>query len=267
MKTKEKFYRPLISAYRRKKAQHLSSQVRECIQHCQDPIPVILISYNNGVYTENMVNQLAVFNIKPIIIDNNSTDQKTLSTLNKIKQSNLAQIAFSNKNFGHMVGFLEPIYEVLPETFAYSDPDLKLNRNLPKNFIQELARLTEMYHVFKAGLALEIPEDENIIDANYPIKSTKPFKFKRFFSIKEYEGRYWRKQLQHDKLTIFCAPTDTTFAVYKKSNFEGNFYDAVRVAGNFSAIHLPWFPDLDILNQEEKDSYLIGNRSTTWVKN
>lgn len=266
MKPKEKFYRPLISAYRRRKAQHLSSQVNECIQRCQDPIPVLLISYNNGVYTQHMVEQLSVFGIKPIIIDNHSTDLKTRTILKALQQSNLAQVAFSNKNFGHMVGFLEPIYQTLPEVFAYSDPDLKLNPNLPKDFIDQLAQLTRTYQVFKAGLALELPDNEELIDVAYPIKSTKPFRYSRAFSIREYEGRYWRKPLQHDKLTVFCAPLDTTFAVYRKSNFEGNFYDAVRVAGDFSTLHLPWFPKLDILNQEDKKRYLSGNRSTTWVK-
>jgi len=45
-------------------------------------------------------------------------------------------------------------------------------------------------------------------------------------------------------------------------------YDAVRVAGNFSAIHLPWFPKLDIMNAVQKEAYLVSDRKkdTTWIK-
>ena len=36
-------------------------------------IPVIMVSYNNGVYVENMANQLHHHGIRPIVIDNAST--------------------------------------------------------------------------------------------------------------------------------------------------------------------------------------------------
>lgn len=263
---KEKWYRPLISAYRRKKAIRLVSQVKQCIDKTSEKIPVILVSYNNGAYVRNMVSQLSEYQIQPIIIDNNSNHEKTLEILKELENKNLAKVAYSNINFGHMVGFIDPVYELLPEIFAYSDPDLQLNNKLPKDFLIQLSELTKTYQVYKAGFALTLIENETTIDVNYPIKSTKPFQYSRQFSIREYEQRYWRKQLLHKELEIFCAPIDTTFAVYRKSNFEGNFYDAVRISGNFSSIHLPWFSNLDILSQEEKDCYIKGNRSTTWVK-
>lgn len=66
-------------------------------------------------------------------------------------------------------------------------------------------------------------------------------------------------------LKCYAAKIDTTFAVYRKSNFRYDFYDGVRVAGAFSAIHLPWFPELDIMTAEEKASYLDKNNiSATW---
>jgi len=263
---KEKWYRPLISAYRRRKAKRLIAQVKQCIDHCQDKIPVILVSYNNGTYVKNMVSQLVEYQIQPIVIDNNSSDATTLKILKKINNESMAKIAYSDINFGHMVGFLDPIYELLPEVFAYSDPDLQLNENLPKDFLTKLSNLTESYQAYKAGFALTLIKNEEIIDVYYPIKSTKPFQYSKQFTIREYEQRYWRKQLLHKNLEIFCAPIDTTFAVYRKSNFEGNFYDGVRVAGDFTAIHMPWFPKIDLMNEEEKRKYLKNNKSTTWVK-
>lgn len=263
---KEKWYRPLISAYRRRKAKRLITQVKQCIDNCPDKIPVILVSYNNGSYVRNMVSQLAEYQIQPIIIDNNSSDTTTLKILKKMNSESMAKIAYSDINFGHMVGFLDPIYKLLPEVFAYSDPDLQFNDKLPEDFLTQLSELTERYQVYKAGFALDLIENEEIIDVNYPIKSTKPFQYSKQFTIRKYEQRYWRKQLLHKRLEIFCAPIDTTFAVYRKSNFEGNFYDGVRVASDFTAIHIPWFPKKDFMSKEEKDKYLKNNKSTTWVK-
>jgi hypothetical protein len=63
--------------------------------------------------------------------------------------------------------------------------------------------------------------------------------------------------LKHDRLEVYAAPVDTTFAVYQKKYFlNGDFARGVRVAGNFSTCHLPWYSHLELLSDAEQVTYL-----------
>ena len=265
---KEAWYRPIISAYRKHKSQKLAKQFTDILKALKGEMPVMIICYNNGVYVENLVRQLNGFDITPVVIDNRSSDQKTLTTLAQLAAEKQAYIAYSEKNFGHFVGLLDPIYQQLPNHFAYTDPDLDLNKNLPKDFLQKLINLTNEYQVYKAGFALDLLDDEPVIEASQRISHTKPFDYQNDFSVRQFEAQFWRLPIQHDALEIYYARIDSTFAVYNKQQYRGDFYDAVRVAGDYSAIHLPWFPRLDIMNEDQKLAYLNSDRKkdTTWVK-
>lgn len=243
----------------------LCRQLKKTLPCCSE-IPVIIISYNNGKYVENTCNQLEKFNIKPVIIDNHSTDQNTLRILKNLHSSNNAYVVYSSHNFGHGVGFIEPVYKLLPDVFAYTDPDLLFNTNLPDNFLQILANLATEFSAYKAGFALSLENDSDLKETLFHSVQYKPFKFEKTYNIKELESRYWVRRLAHSELEIYAAEIDTTFAVYRKENYNGNFHDAIRVAGNFSAIHMPWFKSLELLNHDEKKSYLKKNRSSNWVK-
>ena len=265
---KEAWYRPIISAYRKRKSLKLAKQFTDILNVLKGEMPVMIICYNNGVYVENLVRQLNGFDITPVVIDNRSSDQKTLTTLAQLAAEKQAYIAYSEKNFGHFVGLLDPIYQQLPNHFAYTDPDLDLNKNLPKDFLQKLINLTNEYQVYKAGFALDLLDDEPVIVASQRISHTKPFDYQNDFSVRQFEAQFWRLPIQHDTLEIYYARIDSTFAVYNKQQYRGDFYDAVRVAGDYSAIHLPWFPRLDIMNEDQKLAYLNSDRKkdTTWVK-
>lgn len=63
---------------------------------------------------------------------------------------------------------------------------------------------------------------------------------------------------------MYASPIDTTFAVYRKQNYFGDFHNAIRVAGDYSAIHLPWFIELDLMNDADRDIYNKSNVSSNW---
>jgi len=250
----------------KKHAPFLAAELKKVLSYSSsDSIPVILISYNNGVYVKNSCEQLEALNCKPIIIDNASTDASTQHVLSEMQETNLAHVIKSKANFGHMVGFIEEVYEVLPEIFAYSDPDLQFNPNLPPNFLETLSDLTNEYNVYKAGFALPTDIGEPLIDNEVTVHRVFPFDFLEKRTIDAWESVFWRFKLQHASLDIYAATIDTTFAVYRKSNFSGNFEDAVRVAGCYSALHLPWFVNLDLFDQKNRERYKSGNVSSTWV--
>ena len=246
------------------KTKDIYSQFKKVLSEQVDTIPVIVISYNNGDYVKNITKQLQSFNITPIIIDNNSTSKKTIDILNSLEHKKSAYVVRSQKNFGHMVGFLKPIYDLLPEVFAYTDPDLQFNESLPDDFLSKLADLTTEFPVFKAGFALTLENHGPIKDTKFHSCHYKPIYYEKYLSIEEFESRYWVNKLEHDALELYAAQIDTTFAVYRKNNYIGKFHNAIRVAGNYSAIHLPWFEKLDLLAEKDKAEYRDKNISSNW---
>ncbi|OSI18422.1 glycosyltransferase family 2 protein [Neisseria dumasiana] len=231
-------------------------------------IPVIIVSYNNGAYVENIVSQMNRFDIIPIVIDNKSTHKKSLQILCQLQNDQKADIVFSPYNFGHLVGFTGRIYEALPEVFAYSNPDLELSPDLPHNFLEILADLTKEFSVYKAGCALSMPpqsSDNNQATQFIHRKQKKPFAYpQKPFTPAQWEKQFWRFKIEHPIWEVYAAKLDTTFAVYRKSNYQYDFLDAVRVAGVFTAVHLPWFPESDIMCAEDKLEYFNKNESATW---
>jgi hypothetical protein len=179
----------------------------------------------------------------------------------------MEQVIYCQYNFGHTVGFWHPHYEILPEIFAYSDPDLQFSPTLPPDFLNILSSLAATYKVFKVGMALRIDPDRQLTPQTKRRFKTDPFPYRENMTVTEWESQHWRFPLLADgRLALYVAPIDTTFAVYRKSNYLGNFFDAIRVSGDFDAIHLPWFPELDLMNRRQKETYLTENRATTWVR-
>jgi hypothetical protein len=248
-----------------RKCRHLVEHLKDVLSRHNRELPVLVISYNNGVYVDNITRQLNHYDIKPVIIDNCSTSDKTISILDALEQSGNADVVRSRYNLGHEVGFLQPVYDILPETFCYTDPDLQLNENLPKDFLHTLAKLTNEFKVYKAGFALTLKGHGPLKDIQIHSRHTRPFLYDEHLSIEEFESRYWINRLKHDELELYAAPIDTTFALYRKTNYRGDFHNAIRVAGDYSAIHIPWFKNIDFMSEEDRSAYGNKNVSSNWI--
>jgi len=248
------------SQYNRK----IGEQVRDAVANVAEDIPCFVVCYNNHSYVRQMVDQLNSFNIIPIILDNASTCEETKSLLTKLNQKN-AQVIEVGRNLRHKVGFRPGIYEAMPEKFAYTDPDIKFADNMSEDFLQTLYGLTEEYDVFKAGLALSVTAGEINNNMRRQYNTYKTIPFSANYSVAELEQSHWRFPLKSKKdLEVYFAATDTTFAVYNKSKFCGGFMEGVRLAGDYSAIHLPWFPELDQMDSTDKENYLKTSKSSSW---
>lgn len=231
-------------------------------------IPVLVVAYNNWPYVEMMCDQLSRFSVMPIIINNKSSDLVTNDRLQSLADSGRAVLINMPKNYGHMVGFVDKIYRILPDVFAYTDPDIKFPPTLPSDFLHQLKNLAELHCSYKAGLALSLSVDgvRACAERSNVVNLTEPFFFARNFDVQEWESFFWCKRLASMSHEIYSAPVDTTFAVYLKKNFNGNFlHNSIRVAGDFSSIHLPWFPHMDPMDGRAKEAYLVGNKSSTWL--
>ena len=112
---------------------------------------------------------------------------------------------------------------------------------MPTDFLETLSGLTARYKVYKAGLALPVYPEQELTKQTKKRHKTDPFPYHENITVTDWERQHWRFPLIDDRYTLYAAPVDTTFAVYRKSNYIGNFFDAVRLSGeDFDAIHLPW---------------------------
>ena len=99
-------------------------------------IPIVIICYNNYMYVENTLKQIASINkdyyTNIIILNNMSTCSDTISYLNKVDVRVINNVG----NFGPWITPTNnrQLYDLLPDKYIITDPDLKLNPNIPKLF-------------------------------------------------------------------------------------------------------------------------------------
>lgn len=203
----------------------------------KNQIPVIICSYNRLHYLKKLINQLNKLSIKPIILDNHSDEKNLLKYYCNNNKKKFFLINLPD-NYGHNVIYKKFIYNNLPQIFAYTDPDISLNKKLKKNFLLFLKSLTEKYKIYKAGFAIDINSVKKIkLRIGYRNKNRRITS--RYVDLKKYEKNYWQILLQKNP-NVYKAKIDTTFAVYNKEYETKDRFDGVRVADQYTCKHLPW---------------------------
>lgn len=199
-------------------------------------IPVVVVCYNNYKYVQNTVRQLGKFTDNIIIMDNASTDSTTCEYL----ASCGLDVRYNKTNNGPWIDSErnKHIWDILPDEFVLTDPDLEFNENLPNDFIERLSAISNKYHAKKTGFALRIDDFEDMYQCAY---CDTP-------SIKVWETEFWKNRIQDDEYELYEAGIDTTFALVNKKYFGGK---SIRVAGNFTARHIPWYVKNPFYTKEE----------------
>jgi hypothetical protein len=127
----------------------------------------------------------------------------------------------------------------LPDLFAVTDPDLQFNDHLPSDFLSVMAGVAIGLNAQRVGFALDISDAHLMFpDADYH----------RGRSIVDHEKQFWSRPVNYKKLPLYLAPIDTTFHVFNKLGRAGVH---LRIAGNFTARHLPWYLDDPIFGEQE----------------
>jgi hypothetical protein len=130
-----------------------------------------------------------------IIVDNASTCEETL---NFLKNTEVKTIINDNNGPWITPNINQHIWDILPNEFILTDPDLEYNENTPSNFIEILSTLSNKYKCAKIGLALRIDDFDKMYQ--YVYYSGK--------NIYEWEKEYWKNQLFLIKDKIFdCVLT------------------------------------------------------------
>jgi hypothetical protein len=213
-------------------------------------IPIVVISYNNHKYVENTLKQIKKINPdyykNIIIVDNFSTCNDTIQFLQNVDVCVIRR----DKNYGPRLSDPDnfDIYARLPPKFVLTDPDLQFNENLPSNFIDILSQLSDQYQGYKVGFALDISDFDKMFQSG---------EYKDGKSIYGWESQFWEKRIPNSNYELYDADIDTTFCLMNKYYLGGN---KVRVAGNFTAKHLPWYIDNTIYTLYE--TYLYYTKQT-----
>ena len=217
-------------------------------------IPILIICYNNYKYVENTIQQLISIDsllCDIIIVNNNSNDADTLKYLDQVKLKYLNEIKIINNesNNGPWINYEcnTHIYDTLPDKFILTDPDLQFNENLPKNFIEEMIKLSDKYNCQKIGFALDISDHDKMFTVKYVDSKT----------IYEWEEQFWKEKITNENYELYRAQTDTTFCLVNKN---GDWNNNMRIANNFTCKHLPWYKENKIYNIYE--NYLLYKKQT-----
>jgi hypothetical protein len=236
----------------------------------EDPkkIPIVLICWNNLTFVRNMVNQIKKYEQPIILLDNNSNYQPLIDYYDEIKNElqDKIEIRRYDTNHGHKV-YLK-MKDTLPDIYILSDPDLELNKNMPFNFVEILLSLSNKYKVYKVGLALDISDSEKFIPCD---------NYFHGYNIQDWEGQYWRddRKLENDEnYQVYDSSVDTTFCLINNkyldySDPQWAEYKGIRVAGDFTVKHLPWYNNYieDNIPEDELNNWKSNNISTSLLEN
>ena len=215
--------------------------------NCFD-VPIIINNRNRLTFLKMMVDQLRSFGYKNIyVLDNDSSYPPLL----EYYKTTSAKVIYLKENLGYMALWQSKAFDQFKNGFyVYSDPDILMQDDCPKDFIYQLFKhLNDYTWKEKAGVALRIDDIPN--------------HYKQKADINGWEKQNWEKQLKPD---VYDALVDTTLALYKPLAF-GNAEQcsAIRVGGKLTAKHLPWYINSDAISEEElfyKNT--ISKTSTYW---
>jgi glycosyltransferase involved in cell wall biosynthesis len=221
-------------------------------------LPLVIPTYNNQNYLRNFIKQCEHLGLQNlVVIDNNSTDDEMKNLLKSIEKD--YRVINLDFNYGpRYVLHSDRIRKNLPSKILLSDPDLKLNHKMPTDFIKYLNDLSEQYKIGKVGLALNI--DNEKINANKIIAHENVI-----YTIREWEEKYWEKKIGNlnNGDPFYQADIDTTFCLVNFNFFEINEeLKGIRVAGSFTADHIPWLKEPN-LSEQPRTSY-FNNKVSNW---
>lgn len=200
-------------------------------------VPIVINNFNRLTTTRDLVRDLKRLGYTNIhILDNDSKYPPLLEWYD----TNPCTIKRLGANLGQLAIYNSGYINEFKGWVAYTDSDIELNPETPRDFIQILIEAAEDCNKLKAGLALRLGDLPNTEYAQY---------------AKYWEQRYWEVKLKKD---IYDANVDTTFCVIQVG--QPFTYDAVRVAGKFTARHIPWYLNYDNLSEEEQ--YIINHSNS-----
>ena len=203
-------------------------------------LPIYIINFNRLSYLKKSIAMFEKYNLRNIhIIDNVSTYPPMVEYLKHTPYT----VHYMPENYGHMVFFIADEFKSVRENeyYALTDPDVIAVENCPADFMDYFYRLLQQFPKFnKVGFSLKTDDVNGSAEAKE--------------LLQKWEKQFYKKRLNFFKPYLYDSALDTTFALYrpKKDRKNKDFYKAVRTGFPYEARHLPWYKDLNNLDDEDK---------------
>jgi glycosyltransferase involved in cell wall biosynthesis len=194
---------------------------------------VVINNRDRLTTTKKLVEDLLERNTQEIwIIDNASTYPPLLEWYQHVPE----QVkVLRHHNGGHLALWsLGVINNVSEEWVFYTDSDIELNPGMPKDYQRVMLEAALHYGYNKVGLALSLDD----IPEHYWLRD----------QVLRNEHRWWATPLAEN---VYVADTDTTFNLNRKVDQ----YSSIRLAGDFTCKHVPWYVEINNLDPEEQYYY------------
>jgi hypothetical protein len=194
--------------------------------------PIIINNINRLYHLKKQLEYLKSKNIKEIIIIDNQSTYLPLIDYYKILPYKIYRM---QKNLGYLSLWKTNLFNKFKKDFyVYTDPDILPVSECPVDFLDYFkSNLIKNIHIEKIGFSLKI---DDLPDNDFSSK------------IIENEKKFWKKK-NNDNL--FCAPIDTTFAMYRPFCYGGYWLNSLRTNTPYIARHLTWYND----NDEDEDKF------------
>lgn len=211
-------------------------------------IPVFINVFNRLTTTRRLADQVACLpDAVPIIIDNASTWGPLLEWYNQCPY----EVIRLPQNIGHHAPWkCGAVDRTKSGFYVVTDCDLDIG-DCPAD-LMDLLKVPFGWNdsVIKSGLGLRI-------DDLPPWQSV----------VKEWESRWWKFAAKDPR--FFSALVDTTFAMYRAGTPTTHATRVVgakstRTAPPYLARHIPWYLDLQNLDEENQNYFATANGSASW---
>ena len=198
-------------------------------------IPVFIINRNLLTWPRMMIEWMRqIPYLRPIMFDNASTYPPLLEWYNT-NPCDIIRVPFNSGHIG--IFHSDAITNVVKDDYyVIADPDFDMT-HIPLDVIDKLKYGLERHPEYgKCGVAIHTDD----LPDGFPGKN----------DIIGWEQKYWEDPLGED---FYRAHVDTTFALYDKRRLRGHTYEAIRLAGPYTARHIPWY--ITKYNMSDEFSY------------
>ena len=200
--------------------------------------PIIVTSFNRLSYLEQVISSLETRKFENIIIlDNHSTFPPLIEYL----ESSPHTVVRLDRNYGHLAlwdaGRLDKI--INKGRYILTDSDVILDPACPEDICDALDELLNNdLSVAKVGPSLRIDDI--------------PACYKHRDEVMRHESQFWGDHVMRPD-GHFKAAIDTTFALYRPNLHpsEKRWWNAVRTAFPYQALHLPWYANSELPSDED----------------
>lgn len=223
----------------------------------KSPIPAVIVGYNQLSYIKRMVAQLEKYVEHIIIVDNNSTYQPLLEYYEHDYKHTLLRQKINPGSSALQTS--KQVQELTGDIYLITDPDILLNPNLPDNFIEILLEISEHFQAYSVGFALDIWRDDIRQDHQITV-------YGKNYTIVEWEQQFWKARIPYKAYELYAAQIDTTFSIKNRKYFRKRG-GCIRIAGNFTATHMPWLTNYkQTIDKDELEYYMTLSSRTNWFR-